>query len=287
MRVGVRITQTRKRIDESRVGHVQRRFTELDLVNQATILAALAFMLLIPVLVTVAALLPLGTADGVPAAAGRRFGLTDAATADLRQLFPTRATVRGASTAFGTALTLLSAYAWPTALQKAYEIAWNVPAKGWKALWRPLVWLVVFVAIGALLLEVGPLINVPEPGRSALQLLIWAPLLFVWTWWTQHFLLAGRVGWRLLLPGAVAMTIGLLALRLGATLFLSSTITYHYREYGPLGIVFMLLSWFIAFSVVMLGGAVVGVALREHRLRRAAAERAAPIDSTGEVSQPP
>ena len=40
---------------------------------------------------------------------------------------------------------LLSAYAWPTALQRGYEIAWGVTSRGWRGLWRPLVWLTAFV----------------------------------------------------------------------------------------------------------------------------------------------
>jgi membrane protein len=66
------------------------------------------------------------------------------------------------------------------------------------------------------------------------------------------------------------MTVGLLALRAAAGLFLSAAIIHNYRQYGPLGIVFMLLSWLVAFSVVMLGGPVLGAALHEHRLLAAA-----------------
>jgi membrane protein len=106
-------------------------------------------------------------------------------------------------------------------------------------------------------------------------LLLGAPLVFVWSWWTQHFLLRGAVGWRPLLPGAVAMTIGLVALRAAATVFLSTGISYNYRHYGPLGIVFLMLSWLVALSVVMLGGPVFGAALHEHRALAAAAQPSA------------
>src|SRR3954451_20820496 len=59
-RVVARVVETKGRIDATRVGHVQRRFVQADLANQAMILAALALSLLLPVLVTLAALLPLG-----------------------------------------------------------------------------------------------------------------------------------------------------------------------------------------------------------------------------------
>jgi membrane protein len=103
-----------------------------------------------------------------------------------------------------------------------------------------------------------------------------APVVFGWAWWTQHFLLRGAVGWRLLLPGAVALTLGLLALRAAAAVLLSSAIISNFRQYGPLGIVFMLLTWLTAFSFVMLGGPVLGAALHDHRALTAAAR--APAD---------
>jgi membrane protein len=167
---------------------------------------------------------------------------------------------------FGTLFTLLSAYTWPTALQRGYEIAWRVPSLGWRGLWRPLAWLTSFVGVGAVLIVLPPAHILAEPWRTLLLLLLGAPLVLGWAWWTQHFLLRRAVAWRLLLPGAIAMTIGLLALRGAAGMFASAMIIDNYEQYGPLGIVFMLLSWLVAFSVVMLGGPVLGAALHEHRV---------------------
>src|SRR5829696_4408494 len=65
--IGARLSRTRERVDASQIGHVQRRLAQADLANQALILAALAFTLLVPVLVTLAALLPLGSARSLPA----------------------------------------------------------------------------------------------------------------------------------------------------------------------------------------------------------------------------
>src|SRR4051812_16063631 len=153
------VSRTKERIDASTVGHVQRRFVQADLTNQALILAALAFSLLVPVLVTLAAMLPLGGAHALPVTVAERLGLPPGSAADLQKLFPTRAAVRGSSSVIGTVFTVVSAYAWPTALQRGYEIAWGVPSRGWRGLWRPLVWLTAFVATGAVLfvLPVSPL----------------------------------------------------------------------------------------------------------------------------------
>ena len=167
------------------------------------------------------------------------------------------------------AVTLLSAYAWPTALQKGYQLAWQLPSRGLRDVWRPLLWLAALLGAVALFVVLGG-IRHGGPLPVLVSVLV-APGVFLWAWWTQHLLLGGRVGWRPLLVGALLMTVGLYALRTGAQLSLSSSITYNYDRYGPIGIVFVLISWFIGFGVVMLGGAVVGAELWEARLHRAAA----------------
>jgi membrane protein len=252
---------------------------ELDLMHQAMVLAALTMTLLIPALITLAALIPLGEPHGVAALVARRLGLSAQATRDLQSLFGGTSVERSSTTWVGATVTLLSAYAWPTALQKGHELAWQLPSRGRRGIWRPLVWLVVVLAAAAAMVVVGGLVQ----DGSPLTALLLVPVVFAWTWWTQHLLLGGRVGWRPLLAGAVAMTVGLYALRVGAQLTLSSAISLNFHRYGPIGIVFVLLSWFIGFGVVMLGGAVVGAELwevREHR-RGTEQERAAEAAGAG------
>jgi membrane protein len=81
--------------------------------------------------------------------------------------------------------------------------------------------------------------------------------------------------------------VGLYALRTGAQLSLSPSISYNYDRYGPIGIVFVLLSWFIGFGVVMLGGAVVGAELWEVREHRRAAEEERAAEATRAAPAPP
>ena len=225
------------------------------------VLAALTMTLLIPALITLAALIPLGEAHGTASLVARRLGLTAHATADLQSLFGGPSVVRSSTTWVGATVTLLSAYAWPTALQKGYQLAWQLPPRGLRDVWRPMVWLAAVLAVAGAVVELGGLVH----GDSGLPALLLVPVVYAWSWWTQHLLLGGRVGWRPLVAGAVAMTVGLYALRVGAQLTLSSAISQNFHRYGPIGVVFVLLSWFIGFGVVMLGGAVVGAELWEAR----------------------
>jgi membrane protein len=278
-----RVQRTRERFDASRVGRLSRRVVEVQLTKQALLLAALALMLVIPALVTLAAVLPLGTDDGTVSAFALRAGLTPQATHDLQQLFPSRTTVRSASTWFSAALTVILTVRWPMALQRGYEIVWGLPRGGLRTLWRPLVWVAAFVALVAVAALVDPILG----GWVWLLaiLVVGTPLVTGWAWCTQYLLLAGRVPWRPLLPGAVVIALGLIGLRLAAGIVLSPAITEHYQEYGPLGIVFMMLSWFVAFSVVMLGGAAVGHLLVVARAEAVVTAASGP-DGTGPAAPP-
>jgi membrane protein len=261
-----RYERTRARLDTTTAGRISRRVVEIDLMHQALILAALTLMLLIPLLVSLAAVFPLGAPDGSVPVFSHRLGLSDAATRDLQQLFPSRDRVRGDTTWLGVVLSLLSAFTWPIALQRGYELAWRQPTLGLRGIWRPLVWLLGFIALIAVVSVTDRWVS----GWVGVLVTAIAGLVLVtaWAWWSQHLLLGGRVGWRELLPGAVLIGVGLVGLRLFSDAFMSEAITTHYARYGPLGIVFMLLSWFIAFSVILLGGALLGAELYEHRLRR-------------------
>ena len=126
-------------------------------------------------------------------------------------------------------------------------------------------WLLTVVALIVLAALLGAVSSVP--GRIAIVVL-GVPALVAWAWWTQHFLLSGRVAWRPLLPGAVTIALGLVGLKVLAGLLLSTSIVTHFDQYGPVGVVFMLLSWLIALSVVFLGGALLGATLAERSRSR-------------------
>ena len=264
-RVAARYEQRRRQFDTTAAGHVTRRAIEVDVIHQALVFAALGFMLIVPILISLSALVPLGAAGGVAASFAARVGLTDEATRDLQALFPAQATVRASATWGGVLLSVVCAISWPLTLQKGYELAWGLPRAGFRELWRPVAWLLTVVALIVLAALLGAVSSVP--GRIAIVVL-GVPALVAWAWWTQHFLLSGRVAWRPLLPGAVTIALGLVGLKVLAGLLLSTSIVTHFDQYGPVGVVFMLLSWLIALSVVFLGGALLGATLAERSRSR-------------------
>jgi membrane protein len=81
-------------------------------------------------------------------------------------------------------------------------------------------------------------------------------------------LLAGKLAWRELFPSALATGIFWLGMVVVFRLTMSSTIISNYRKYGPIGVVFAVMSVLIAIGVVIMLGALVGLAWRERHGER-------------------
>jgi membrane protein len=88
-------------------------------------------------------------------------------------------------------------------------------------------------------------------------------------WWTMHFLLGGRVAWRRLFRPAVATAALWLVFALFSSLYFSSAVISENKLYGTIGVFFILVTWFIAVSAVLVLGACAG-AVWETRRRAAA-----------------
>src|SRR4051794_1502009 len=150
-----RYEQVRQRVDGTAAGHLQRRVQELDVMNHALLLSALGLMLFIPALISLAALLPLGSDHGLAADWARRMGLSPAAAHDVHRLFAKDSTVAGTTTAFSSIVTVLFAFSWPAELARGYDTIWGLEPRGRRDLWRPLVWLLAFFVVVAAIASSG------------------------------------------------------------------------------------------------------------------------------------
>jgi len=113
----------------------------------------------------------------------------------------------------------------------------------------------------------GPLRDEPA-GRLELGLAN-LTMLVLFFWWSMHFLQAGRRPWRELFVGAFATGVFWIGLGVFASLYFPGTIGSDSRLYGPIGVIFSLVTWFIAIGAVIALGAVVGASWEARRARRA------------------
>jgi membrane protein len=156
------------------------------------------------------------------------------------------------------ALSLGGTIAVARSIQRLYQQVFHLPdARGWANVLRCLVW----VAAAAAEVYVDALISRPlrdlPAGRVFLGLgnLVIATALF---WWGSHWLLYGRESWRRLLPAGLATGIFWVGLGAFAGLYFGSSTVSDSHLYGTIGVVFTLITWFVAMGAVIVLGAVVG-----------------------------
>jgi membrane protein len=237
---------------------------DLGISHHALVFSALGMVLFVPALISLATLLPLGSEHGLAARMAHHMALSPEAQAAVRKLFSSADTIRTPTSAVGAIFTVLAAYAWPAELQRFYEAVWGLQrVRPWRP-WRPLVWLGSLLTVLAAVTAVGGLAG--GVAGALLTGVLCFPLVGLWSWWTQRFLLAGRVPWSALVPGALVTAAALAAFSVATSVYLSRAIVWNAERYGPIGVVFVLMSWLTWFSTVLLGGAVVGHFLHQRRL---------------------
>jgi membrane protein len=175
-------------------------------------------------------------------------------------------------------LSLAGTIAVARSIQRLYQQVFGHPdVRGWTNVLRCLVWALVVAAevyVDALISR--PLRDLPA-GRLFLGLgnLVIAAALF---WWGFHFLLHGRESWRRLFPAALITGVFWVGLGAFASFYFSSTIVSDSHLYGTIGVVFTLLTWFIAMGAVITLGAVVGHTWLMRRSLSASGGSAGPDD---------
>lgn len=236
--------------------NVWRGGTQLELLRRSMAFATLGLVTLVPLLVVVAAVDP-ASQQGFGQWVADGMGLPPATAAPVMRLF---ATHHAQARQIGVlSLVLLAAFglAFVTDIQLGYRRIWELPAWSWRQTWRRAVWLAVMVGYLAFEEESGVLLG-NGTLESAGRIAVFAVGGLLFFWWTQHFLLAGRVSWGQLLPGAVATVVGLIGLRAFSALVFNPLIVSSAEDYGTVGVVLVVLSWLIGVGFVIFGGALAG-----------------------------
>ncbi|MEU6068838.1 YhjD/YihY/BrkB family envelope integrity protein [Streptomyces sp. NPDC047082] len=229
--------------------HLVDRMVSVNIFDSATRLAAECFLTAVPLLFVIGAYAPPQLRHQLITSVRTVFGITGAADAQLvHALSPTTGNLRQATGVVGGLMVLLSATAVSRAMQRLCKRAWEIPRAGTRiAPWRWLAWLALW--LGALLVQ-GPMREGFGVGAWLGIPISLVGLTGLW-WWTQHLLLGGLISWKPLLPGAVITAVALTALTETARLYLPRALNHALAEYGPLGSVFIMLSWLIVVCVAV------------------------------------
>ncbi|MFI1715721.1 YhjD/YihY/BrkB family envelope integrity protein [Streptomyces sp. NPDC053513] len=236
-----------------------RRLDAFDFLNQAMLLAATLLLCAVPFLLIASALAGRSAVSGL----SLRLGLNGQAATDVSDLFTSDAATSAAVTGLSWVFFVLSGIAVASSLQKLYQQMFQLRPRGARDRLRALVWLVLVVGWTALGTATGPGFYEKAP---VLWWIIIVPAFIAFWWFTMWFLLAGRVAWRKLLPCAVATGSFWIGMLIVFHFVFSGMVTGYDEKYGPIGVVFALMSFFIAIGVVITLGAATGMMWQDRHM---------------------
>lgn len=232
------------------------RFLEVRIVESSVVLAAQAFLALFPLIIIVYAIIPSGAANGLLHQLQTRIGLSGESQGAVEHLTTSRDDLQNSLSWLSVLVVIGSATSFTRALQRVYQYAWGLPKLGIRGLWRGIVWLVGVIAYLAVIGGVVHLVrngDVTKPVSIVFGFVLW--------WWTQFLLLGGRVKWRALLPGALLTAVVQGVLGLIAAVYVPREVRSNEANYGPIGAVFALESWFIVVAGAIVASAAIGAAM--------------------------
>ncbi len=241
---------------------VAQQLKRVGVLDNATRLAAQAFLTALPMLIAIATYSPEVIRAELLVSLRSIFGTPNPVMHQVEGVYKGGPGARETWGAVGVLVTLVSATAFVRALQRLCERSWQLPHSGIRiAVWRWFAWLIVWttalVCQGMLHTGFGAGLLLAVPLQVVVAVLVW--------WWTQHLLLAGRIGWRRLFPGALVTGGAVVAFTGVSGLWLPHSLELSVQRYGPLGSVFTVLSWLILFFAIVVVGIAVGYVLAQQR----------------------
>jgi membrane protein len=221
-------------------------------------LAAQAFISLIPLMVVTAFLAPIGGAKSFQTTLINLLGLHGAPRNVMQGLAGTGRRVGDSLTAVGLLVILYSALSFTRTFRRVYERAWSLPKRGLHGIAWDVMWLASLIAYLAVLSQIR--VGLKDSIVSAMLALFLSSAFWVWT---ARVLLANRVPMRNLLPTGVVMAVGMIGLAAVSQLYMPHLIVSKFNQFGQVGVVFAVLSWFIVVCFVLVGGACTGAVVGE------------------------
>lgn len=254
-----RIDRLKRRFEGSHAEQFGQRLIAMDVINRGMLFAAILFLCFFPFVIVLSALSGRSAVNTFV----RQLGLNHEAATDVSKLFAPASSTSSAVTGGAYVLFVLGGIAAAAAIQELYLHDFGLKSRGIRDLPRLVGWLAVLILGSAFASWAGPKLHTAG-GPVLLGAIGLAALVAFW-WFSIWFLLGGRISWRDSLPSAIATGVCWLGMVIVFRLVFSETVITEDKKYGPIGVTFGFLSYFIAIGVVIILGAVIGVFWREAR----------------------
>jgi membrane protein len=265
-----RIEAAKRWLDNSLGGRGYRRVRETDLDVHALALCAQQVLCTAPLIVAMGAVLQRETGKGAAYFIDRFFGLYGQSAQAVNHLFARSTRISTGELVFALATSVVFSTGVAAVQQRAFEQIWTLPRLiSVRSYLRQLVWAVMLGAYSLLLLGLGRAGRElhetwGRPGQFGVAC-IQGAVTFLFYWWSQHWLLAGRVRWPALLRGALAVGLATTIMFRLTRVIMPAQMAWPVRAYGLIGGVFVLSVWLMVLCVVIFGGVLLGALLTEKR----------------------
>jgi membrane protein len=235
------------------------RLVEIQFVDRSIALGSLGFTALVPLLVIAAAFLPGTSTDGLANELIGRFHLHGSTAQLVRDVFAQPDAVRQSISWLGVALLVGAALSFTRGLQRVYERAWRLEARGLAGTKAGLIWIAGIVVWSTTFASArDALLDLTGPLVTLVVLLAGDAVLWLWSPW---ILLARRVDWRRLVPTALLTAVAMTAIGVGSAIYMPEAIGRSATHYGPIGIAIALVSWLVGVGFALTVCAGVGAVL--------------------------
>jgi membrane protein len=237
---------------------VLERLAAVGFIQSAVVMAAQTFLALFPLLIAVIAIAPPDVGQTIASVARDRLGLAGQTSDEVYRLVGTRDELHGTITTFGIIVVLGSATSFTRALQRVYEMSWQIPRLGLRGSLRGLGWLVGLLVYLALLGLALRLTASPAAGPTLLREAMLIISAFLLWWLTPFVLLCGRVRLRsLIATGALTAIVVVIAGHVSAVV-MPRIIGTNERQYGTIGAVFAIESWLVVIAGLIVACTILG-----------------------------
>jgi membrane protein len=235
---------------------ILRRFVEIRGTERSLVIAGQCFTAIIPLLIVVVTLTSSSGGQALASRINDRFHLTGPAEEAVTTLFGRPPGAESAITIGSVVLLVASGLSLSRTLQRTYEAAWELTPRGLRGTLNGLAALGILLSQILLLSLLASLLRDVTGGslltfalRSALAVALWLSL--------QYVLLARRIPWRRLIPGALVAGLGQQVVTAASAVWMPHLITTNTARYGVIGVAFALLSWLLVIAFVLVAAAAV------------------------------
>jgi membrane protein len=235
------------------------RLVEVELFDRAVALASQAFVALIPFMVVAAAVMPYDQQPSFAESIVSRFHLSGDSADAVETLFASPKGVTSTLSALGLFLMVVSALSFCRAMQRLYEKAWRLPARGVRSSSSHLIWL----AVAAVYASIGTTLNTTAAewlGPTG-RLVVGFALSYLLWMWTPYLLLGRRIERRALRATGILTAVGMTAFSAASLFYMPHSIESSAGQFGSIGIAIALVSWLIGAGFVLVISAALGAVL--------------------------